>query len=207
MEDNQSQAALNVEEIKAVLDATFDLLGEDGLKADVVERVAARTGIPPTRIYLHFGGPSRLMQSLMERELEVVAGSVAVPELRFPGETIGDELAVLARILLDECRTHAGFLGTSLGEAMKNPEFAEVFYRTFILRGRNLFTEFLNARRERNEVRTEIDVEAAAAFFLSALIFSVLALEILGGKAVERVDDARLVAGMSDLFLRGILPR
>ncbi|MFZ0429755.1 MAG: TetR/AcrR family transcriptional regulator C-terminal ligand-binding domain-containing protein [Acidobacteriota bacterium] len=206
MEENRSQT-LDVEEIKQVLDATFDLLGAEGLNADVVERVSARTGIPPTRIYLHFGGPSRLMQALMERELEVVAGSVAVPELRFPGETIGDELNVLARILLDECRTHAGFLGTSLKEAMKNPEFAEVFYRTFILRGRKLFTEFLNTRRERDEIRAEIDIEAAAAFFLSALIFSVLALEILGGKAVERVDDARLVAGMSDLFLRGILPR
>ena len=206
MEENRSQT-LDVEEIKQVLDATFDLLGAEGLNADVVERVSARTGILPTRIYLHFGGPSRLMQALMERELEVVAGSVAVPELRFPGETIGDELNVLARILLDECRTHAGFLGTSLKEAMKNPEFAEVFYRTFILRGRKLFTEFLNTRRERDEIRAEIDIEAAAAFFLSALIFSVLALEILGGKAVERVDDARLVAGMSDLFLRGILPR
>jgi AcrR family transcriptional regulator len=206
MEENRSQT-LDVEEIKQVLDATFDLLGSEGLNADVVERVSARTGILPTRIYLHFGGPSRLMQALMERELEVVAGSVAVPELRFPGETIGDELNVLARILLDECRTHAGFLGTSLKEAMKNPEFAEVFYRTFILRGRKLFTEFLNTRRERDEIRAEIDIEAAAAFFLSALIFSVLALEILGGKAVERVDDARLVAGMSDLFLRGILPR
>lgn len=206
MEEKQSQT-LEVEEIKKVLDATFDLLGEGGLKADVVERVAARTGIAPTRIYLHFGGPSRLMQSLMERELEVVAGSVAVPELRFPGETIGDELAVLSRILLDECRTHAGFLGTSLVEAMRNPEFAEVFYRTFILRGRKLFTEFLNTRRQRGEVREDIDVEAAAAFFLSALIFSVLALEILGGKAVEQVDDARLVTGMSDLFLRGIQPR
>ena len=206
MEENRSQT-LDVEEIKQVLDATFDLLGAEGLNADVVERVSARTGILPTRIYLHFGGPSRLMQALMERELEVVAGSVAVPELRFPGETIGDELNVLARILLDECRTHAGFLGTSLKEAMKNPEFAEVFYRTFILRGRKLFTEFLNTRRERDEIRAEIDIEAAAAFFLSALNFSVLALEILGGKAVERVDDARLVAGMSDLFLRGILPR
>lgn len=90
---------------------------------------------------------------------------------------------------------------------MRNPEFGEVFYRTFILRGRKLFTEFLNTRRQRDEIREEIDIEAAAAFFLSALIFSVLALEILGGKAVEQVDDARLVSGMSDLFLRGILPR
>lgn len=206
MEEREPQR-LDVEEIKKVLDATFALLAEDGLNADVVERVAARTGIGARRIYLHFGGPSRLMQSLMERELEVVAGSVAVPELRFPGETIRDELVVLARILLDECRNHAGFLGTSLVESMRNPEFAEVFYRTFILRGRKLFAEFLSARLERSEVREEVDLEAAAAFFLSALIFSVLALEILGGKSVENVDDARLINGMSDLFLQGILPR
>ena len=199
--------ALTLDEINSVLDATHHLLGEEGLQADVIERVSRRSGVNPARIYLHFGGASRLMQSLLERELYLIAGSVAEPELRFPGETIGDELGVLAKILLDECRTHIGFLRTCLTEAMYNSEFGGVFYSTFIMRGRTLFAEFLNGRKARGELREDIDVEVAAAFFLSALIFSLLALEMLGGKEVEKVGDTRLIAGMSDLFLQGVLPR
>jgi hypothetical protein len=48
-------------------------------------------------------------------------------------------------------------------------------------------------------------VEAAAAFFLSSLIFSVLLMELFGGKSVESVDDDRLVKSMSELFLTGAL--
>src|SRR3989442_16041235 len=103
-----------------------------------------------------------MIQALLERELELIAGSVPIPELRFPGETLRDELEGLARILLDECRAHIGFLRTMLAEAMRNPDFASVFYRTFILRGRKLFTEFLETRRERGELRSDIYVESAA---------------------------------------------
>jgi len=204
---DRTDQQLEIDEQTRVLDATFDLLGEGRLQVDVVEKVADKAGVESRRIYLHYGGPSKLMQALMERELEVIAGSVPAPELRFPGETMGDELRVMARILVDECRSHLGFLKTCLVEAVRNPEFADVFYRTFILRGRRLFAEFLNARKTRGELRDDTDVEAAAAFFLSGLIFSLLAFEVFGGRKVEEIDDARLIGGMSDLFLRGILPR
>lgn len=196
---------LSLEDESRILDVTFQLLAEGGLQADFVDKVAERSGIEARRIYLHFGGANLLLQSLMERELEIIAGSVPAPELRFPGETVQDELEVMARILLDECRSHIGFLRALLVEAIRNPDFSQVFYRTFILRGRTLFTEFLNIRKSRGELREDIDIEAAAAFFLSALIFSLLVLEVFGGKEVEQVDDVRMVRGMSDLFLHGAL--
>lgn len=203
----RADQGLSFEEQTRVLDATFALLAEGGLKADFGDTVAVRAGIDSRRIYLHYGGANRLLQALMERELEVIAGSVPAPELRFPGETVQDELKVMARILIDECRAHIGFLRALLVEAIRNEDFAQVFYRTFILRGRKLFTEFLNIRKSRGELREDIDIEAAAAFFLSALIFSLLVLEVFGGKEVEKIDDSRMIHGMSDLFLKGALVR
>ncbi len=204
---DRTDQGLDFEEQTRVLDATFALLGQGGLSADFIDKVAAQVGIDSRRIFLHYGGANRLLQALMERELEVIAGSVPAPELRFPGETVQDELEVMARILIDECRAHVGFLRALLIEAVRNEDFAQVFYRTFILRGRTLFTEFLNIRKTRGELRDDIDIEAAAAFFLSALIFSLLVLEVFGGKAVEKVDDSRMIRGMSDLFLKGALAR
>ncbi|MBI2821455.1 MAG: TetR/AcrR family transcriptional regulator [Acidobacteria bacterium] len=198
--------ALNPEELRRVLDAALDQLSGGGLPATFVERVAEKSGIAVTRIYLHFGGTEKIIQAVLDRELEMIAGSVPVPELRFPGETLRHELQGLARILIDQCRTHIGFLATMMAEAMRNREFAGVFYRTFILRGRQRFAEFLSARQQRGEVRADVDIEAAAAFFLSALIFSLLLMELFGGKSVESLDDERLVRSMSEVFLTGILP-
>lgn len=196
---------LNGDEQKLVLDATRDLLSRGGLQATFVEKVAEKCSIPAARIYIHFGGNEGVIRAVLERELAMIAGSTSVPELRFPGETLRDELQGMAHILLDQCRTHIGFLGAVMAEAMRNPEFGAVFYRTFILRGRQLFTDFLAVRRFRGELRADVDIEAAAAFFLAGLIFSLLLMELFGGKQVETVDDDRLVKSISDLFLSGAM--
>jgi AcrR family transcriptional regulator len=199
-------SGLSLEEQKGVLSAAMDLLGREGMNASFVDKLVDKSRISAARIFMHFGGPERMIQKLLERQLEVIAGSVAVPELRFPGETLRDELQVLVRIILEQCRNHIGLLRAVMGEAIRNPQFATVFYRTFILQGRKLFTEFLETRKSQGELREEIDVEAAAAFFLSSVIFSLLALELFGGKSVETIDDERLIRNMSMLFLTGIAP-
>src|SRR5262249_14724177 len=79
-----------------------------------------------------------------------------------------------------------------------------LFYRTFIVQGRLLFTEFLNVRKRLGELREDVDVEASAAFFLSGLTFILLVVELFGGKQVESLDEERLVRSMSDVFLSGI---
>ncbi|MGH9719240.1 MAG: hypothetical protein ACRD8O_03450, partial [Bryobacteraceae bacterium] len=73
-----------------------------------------------------------------------------------------------------------------------------------IVQGRLLFTEFLNVRKNLGELREDVDVEAAAAMFLSALTFILLVVELFGGKQVETLDEERLVREMAELFLKGI---
>src|SRR6185503_20455590 len=96
------------------------------------------------------------------------------------------------------------FIGKLLTEAMTNPKVGAMFYRTFILQGRRLFTEFLQERRQRGELRDDLDVEAAAAFFLSGLTFILMVVELFGGKQVEALDDERLVKSVSEIFLKGV---
>ena len=136
--------------------------------------------------------------------MELIAGAVPSPELRFPGETLQDELEVIAKIMLSEYRGRLPFLGRLLNEAMQNPEVGAMFYRTFIQQGRLLFTEFLNVRKRLGELREDVDVEASAAYFLSALTFILLVVELFGGKHVEPLDEERLVRSMSFVFLNGV---
>jgi hypothetical protein len=111
---------------------------------------------------------------------------------------------VIAKIMLGEYRSRLPFLARLLTEAMKSAEVAAMFYRTFIVQGRLLFTEFLNVRKRLGELREDLDVEASAAYFLSALTFILLVTELFGGKQVESLDEARLVRSMSDVFLNGV---
>ena len=90
-------------------------------------------------------------------------------------------------------------------EAMDNPKVGSLFYSTFIVQGRLLFTEFLSVRKDRTELRDAVDVEAAAAMFLASLTGMFITYEILGGRQVEPLDDERIIGQMCEIFLRGVI--
>jgi AcrR family transcriptional regulator len=198
---------LSSEQQRLVLDAALSVISRGGFTATIVEKVAERCAIAAPRIFLHFGGTEKLLEAILARQLELISGSAAVPELRFPGETLQDELQGLGRIIIEVFRNHLGVLRAMLAEALRSQEFAEVFYRTFILRGRKLCDEFLEERKKRGELRADLDVDMASAMYLVSLIMPLLLLEVFGGKTIESVDDEKLVSSMTDLFLRGVLPK
>jgi TetR/AcrR family transcriptional regulator, mexJK operon transcriptional repressor len=196
--------SLSTEQQRLVLDAAVKLAFTQELSSISLEDLTKASGISAFDIVRHYHSKENILAAVLERELELIAGSVPSPELRFPGETLRDELQVMAKIMLNEYRVRLPFLGRLLAEAAKNPEVGAMFYRTFIVQGRLLFTEFLNVRKRLGELRDDVDVEASAAFFLSALTFILLVVELYGGKQVEALDEERLVQSMSDLFLKGV---
>ena len=195
---------LNSEQQRMVLDGAVKLASSQELSSITLEHLTKASGISAFDIVRHYQTKEKILAAVLERELELIAGSAPPPELRFAGETLRDELQVIAKIMLGEYRSRLPFLGKLLSESMKNPEVGAMFYRTFIVQGRLLFTEFLNVRKRLGELRDDVDVEAAAAFFLSALTFILLVVELFGGKQVEALDEERLVQSTTDLFLRGI---
>lgn len=195
---------LSSEQQRQVLDATVKLAAQHELSSITLDQLTKSCGVSAFDIVRHYQSKEGILAAVLERELELIAGSVPAPELRFPGETLRDELQVLAKIMLHEYRQRLPFLGKLLSEAGKNPQVGAMFYRTFIKQGRLLFTEFLNVRKKLGELREDCDVEAAAAMFLSTLTFILLVMELYGGREVEPLDDERLVREMADLFLRGV---
>ena len=93
---------------------------------------------------------------------------IVLTDLRMPGETINDELQLLARVILEEHRRRLPFLGKLLVESLNNPNVGALFYKTFIVQGRLLFTQFLKSRQEVGDVRDVLDTEVAAAIRAAA---------------------------------------
>ncbi len=199
--------SLSPEQERMVLDSAVQLFADHDLAAITLEQLTRACGVPAFDIVRRYHSKENILAAVLERELELMAAAANSPDLRMPGETLRDELHVLAGIILEEYRRRLPFLGRLLSEAMRNPEVGALFYRTFIVQGRLLFTEFLNARKSVGELREGLDVEGAAAMFLAALTGALLMVELFGGKSVEPFDDERLVDVMSGIFLYGVAKR
>jgi AcrR family transcriptional regulator len=198
---------LSAEQQKLVMDGAVQLFADREMKEISLDQLSRVSGISAFDIVRHYHSRENILKAVLERELELMAAASHAPELRMPGETIKDELHVLAGVILQEYRGRLPFLGKLLSEALVNSEVGALFYRTFIVQGRLLFTEFLNERKRLGELREEMDVEVAAAVFLAALTGPLLMVELFGGKHVEMLDDERLVNEVSDVFLEGVRRR
>lgn len=196
--------SLDAERQKAVLDAAMQLFAKLELNDISLEMVTRASGVGAFDIIRHYQSSENILRAVLERELELMAAASQEPELRMPGETLKDELHLLARVILDQYRRRVPFLTKLLTEAMRDPRVGALFYSTFIKQGRLLFTQFLQVRMEHGELREDVDVEAAAAIFLAALTGILMSHEMFGGKEVEVLDDERILHEMCDSFLRGI---
>jgi AcrR family transcriptional regulator len=198
---------LSPEQQNRVLDTALELFEKLDLSEITLDQVTKASGVSAFDIVRHYRSKENILSAVLERELELMSAAAHSPELRMPGETLRDELQFLARIILDEYRRRLSFLGKLVGEALKDQEVGAIFYRTFIMQGRQLFAEFLNARKEVGELREGLDVEAAAAMFLAFLTSIFLLVDLCGGRQVETIDDEDVITKMCDVFLNGVRAR
>ena len=195
---------LNPERHRAVLDGALQLFEKYPLKEITLEKLTKISGVPAFDIIREFQSSENILKAALERELELMAAAAQAPELRMPGETIEDELRILAGVILDQYRKRLPFMGKLMNEALRDPKVGSLYYATFIVGGRLLFAEFLNVRKQFGELRDNVDIEAASAIFLASLIGSVMTFELFGGRQVESLDDERLLCQMCATFLQGI---
>ena len=196
--------SLDAERQRAVLDAAMQLFAKLQLNDISLDMLTRTSGVSAFDVIRHYQSSENILRAVLERELELMAAAAQEPELRMPGETLKDELRLLAGVILDQYRRRVPFLTKLLTEAMSDPRVGALFYSTFIKQGRLLFTEFLRVRMEHGELREDVDVEAAAAIFLAALTGILMSHEMFGGKEVELLDDDRVLSEMCDSFLQGI---
>jgi AcrR family transcriptional regulator len=199
--------SMDADRERAVLDHAMLLFAKEDLRDITLDKLTKASGVPAFDIIRHFQSSENILKAVLERELELMAAATQAPELRMPGETLSDELHVLAGVILDQYRRRVPFLGKLLSESMRDPKVGALFYSNFVVQGRLLFTEFLNIRKQFGELRDDVDVEAAAAIFLASLTGILLMHELFGGKHVESLDDDRVLRQMCDTFLHGIVKR
>ncbi len=197
-------SALTPEQQRRVLDSAMEMMVRCDPATITLDQLAKASGLSGFDIVRHYHSREKILASVLERELELISGMLPSPELRFPSETLGDEIKTLARVMMEEYRERLPFMQRLLVEAIRNPDVGQLVYRTFVVQGRLLFTEFLKVRRDRGEVREEVDIEVAAAAYLAAVIGIMLTVEHFQGKKVEQFDEERVIRELADVFMRGV---
>jgi AcrR family transcriptional regulator len=178
---------------RAILDATLELMAENGAHDLRMDDVAGHAGVGKATIYRRYRSKDELITA-------AVAGLVS--EIRIPdtGRTRADLLALMRSAVEVYRGSVEAAVMPSLVEAMsRDAELARLVREGFLAGRRAALSAVLDRGIERGDLRADLDLD--------------LALDVLGGPLFYRLlitggpIDKRLADGVVELILRGFAPK
>ena len=141
----------SIESHQAILEAALSLLAEVGFEAMSIEAIASRAGVGKTTIYRRYSSKEELVAAAIEsiREEVVIADT---------GSLWGD----LDAIIENAAQTTFSPLGkqavtTIISSASTNPQFAQLYWKTYLQPRRQAFSVVIERAKARNEVKDDLD--------------------------------------------------
>jgi AcrR family transcriptional regulator len=175
---------------RAILDATLDLLIEEGYSGVTIEGVAARAGVAKTTIYRRW--PSKA---------EMVVEAIGATAEKLPIPKVGSTRAGLAKTLAHtisrmSADPSAGRILMGLAaETCRNEELADAVRRGIVEKRRRAMFALLERGIAQGEIRPDIDLDLVADMLGGPVLFRLL----LGGDM-----DPRIASRAVDMLIEGI---
>ena len=159
---------------RAILEATIELLSEDGFDGLSIEAVAARAGVGKTTVYRRWPSKIPLVVDVISH-LKMPA-SVAIPDEMSTRDALGRFLSEIVRAHGNEPTDR--ILAGLVGAMSKDAELADAVRAGLVSSRRNVVFGLIERGIARGEIRPDVDVEVVA--------------DLLGGPIVMRT----LITGM-----------
>jgi AcrR family transcriptional regulator len=150
---------------KAIIEATLDLLAEEGGVAGVsIEAVAARAGVGKTTIYRRWPNKEALIIDALAALKEPFPAPV--------GDSVRDDLVAIARAFLTNTtdNRHLDWYWSLMGGASRYPELIARFTREVVEPRRDVIRQVLRRGIGSGELRADLDVEVTLWLVMGALI-------------------------------------
>jgi AcrR family transcriptional regulator len=177
---------------RAIVEATLELIAEQGVDELCVDDVARRAGVGKAAIY-------RRYRSKEELVADAVAGLVSEIEVPDAGSTRGDLLELMRQaVAVYSDPIAAGVMPGLLGAVGRDPQLASALRDGFLTGRRAALVEVLERGIRRGDLRRDLDLELALDTLGGALFYRLL---VTGGPI-----DQRLANGVVELILRGFAP-
>ncbi|MFN8123229.1 MAG: TetR/AcrR family transcriptional regulator [Thermoleophilia bacterium] len=174
----------------AVLDATGQLLCEEGFPGVTIEAVAARSGVAKTTIYRHWPTRAELLAAAFHHM------SCDMP--RADTGDVRDDLVALISGLAEQLRTErwAGALPSLAAEALHDPAFAEL-HSAFVAERRQKVLDVIRRGVERGQLPADTDAGLLGTMVAGPLFFRALV-------TLEPLDEPGLAERIVDAALNGM---
>lgn len=171
-----------------MLEATLEVIAENGVMGASVDTVAARTGVSKATIYRHWGSRARLLHAAI---------SSLQPESVEPDTgTLRGDLMVLLRHLVDyfDTPTVANVFPSLLDAALRDPELAALRQETLRV-GRASFERVIQLAIDRGELAPDVDVRLVVDLVRAPVIYRrVVAQTPVADSELWAIVDAVLAA-------------
>ena len=178
---------------KAILDATRELLAEQGVHRLTVEGVAERAGVAKTTIYRRYRGKRELALAVLIDMVETVA---AVPDL---GDTRRELVAFVDATVDVLGKTLMGRVMQGLvSDLAADPQLARAFRERVVALRVAEVRRLVELGIERGELRPDVDVELAHELLFGPVYYRLL----LSGAPL----DARLGTQIVNAFMSAFAP-
>jgi AcrR family transcriptional regulator len=177
---------------QAAIDATLELIAEQGIRGLTTNAVAERAGISKATMYRRW----RSKDELVVDAVAALVSEITVPDT---GSTRADVLALMrGAVELYGASIEARVMPSLVDAISRDADLARAFREGFLAARRDALRAVLARGVERGDLRADLDVE--------------LALDLLGGPIFYRllitggpIDD-RLAEGVTELLMRGFAP-
>jgi AcrR family transcriptional regulator len=193
-----------------ILEAAFRIFGSRGLHQATLDDVAREAGITKGTIYLYFPGKAALFSAMLKARVNAVMPEVPAPRDSRHEPTTRSRLDHIARQLYAFFRSPAylAMYRSIVSEAVDFPEAASVLYRDGILPANQRLAEVIRRGIAAGEFRSVDPLVIARAFAGMFQVFAV-SQELLGGKRIFPLSEAKVVRTLTDVFFNGLcaLPR
>src|SRR3954447_17052206 len=165
---------------RAILAAAGEIFVRDGFQNMTLPGVAAAAGVAKTTVYRRYPSTAELVLATINH----LNTDVPAPDTGSAGDALVTVLAS-ARLRFDPSVT-----GTLLTEEREHPELLEAARRQMIAPAIDRFRRVLRAGIERGELRSDLDVDAAAHALLGSFFIRYLERGRPGPRWAGEVVDA-----------------
>lgn len=156
------------EATEAIREAALDILLRDGYRAVTIEGVAAEAGVGKQTIYRRWSGKAELVLDTVAAQAEV---DVPVPDTG----ALESDLEAFLQATFEEARTkYARALRGLAAEALLDPEFASLYWETFVKKRRGSFAELVERGQERGELREDADLTLIMDMIYGTLFYRLM---------------------------------
>jgi AcrR family transcriptional regulator len=154
---------------RKILDATRELLSEDGFSDLRLEHVAARAGVGKATIYRRWGSKEALAQELLA---ELAGPHIAVAE---SDDTRTELLAAVVNPMRAVTETPFGpVIRALLSQIAVNPTLGDPFRATVVQARRNEIARVIARGIARGDLRTDADPELATELLVGPVYFRLM---------------------------------